>query len=101
MVMPFRPPTIEPTIIRPSVSKTSTKVVRRTLILFLHRKHRNKDLSPQRRQERKSFSRLPLSCFLDSCRCRRLFCLQALEAHHVFLPVAIDSNTISWQYFAL
>src|SRR5580692_1543715 len=77
MVMPFRPPKNEPTIIKKSVSTTSRKVVLRTLMVFPHYQLPTHALRQAKancpgvrspRQEdsfkRKTLSRLPLFCSL-------------------------------------
>src|SRR5580704_2528887 len=100
MVMPFRPPTYEPTIIKKKVITASRNVVRRTLIAFPQYSLRPEDAkhnSAGNLREEGPFEVSSLAS-LDSCSCRWLFLLRALEAHCVILPVAIHSNMISRQH---
>src|SRR5580658_1020818 len=70
-----------------------------SLITLYVQKPRNMPASEN--LERKVFLRTSSLTELDSCRCRRLFHLRALEAHRILLAVAIHTNVIPRQHFAL
>src|SRR5580704_962251 len=102
MVMPFRPPINEPTIIKKKVSTTSRNVVLRTLMVSFtpnaRTKSKQRNAPVEIEAEASPEASLPTSS--DASRCRRLFGLRALEPHCVFLPVSIDSKVIAGQHFA-
>src|SRR5882724_2694413 len=82
MVMPFRPPKYWPTSISPTVRAASRNVVRRILISF-------------------PLSIRPYATTLDSRCGSGLFRVCALEAHPVFLTVAIDDDVVAGEDFPL
>src|ERR1700732_3070015 len=87
VVMPLRPPTYPPRVIRTSVSAVSRNVVRRALIWI-----------PSNFFYANPSSKLSVSP--GSLRRCRLFRLDALETHSVLLSIAIHANMVSRKHFA-
>src|SRR5215472_4060580 len=102
MVMPLRPPKYCPITIRNSVRATSSKVVRKTLMVSFQYSTRELLalkilLIDDKTEQSPSVFHTPLEP-----RCgRRLFCWPPLEAHCILLSISVDNNVIARQHLTL
>src|SRR5690242_8847424 len=102
-VMPPRPPKYCPISINKSVRATSKKVVRKTLIFpsILRVRHsRAKCRPPSLRSNLDLLCHTLLLSRLDTRGGRGLFRRLPLEAHRVFLPVAIHNDVVAGKHRA-